>query len=444
MLVGVVGCTFDREAMYSKELDFYISTSYGPGRYDASYEEKGIDYPYAYVRWTENRNMSEYLKMLNIRRININEMISAVFDVEEATQAFEYVKNPEKKPLITLLQYDRDVEIIYEEENLLVKPAVQIKKDKLNVAIVGAGAFAKATHLPNLKKLNEMYNIYAIMSRTGNNAKNIAEQYGASYFTTDYEKILNDENVDLVIICTRHNVHAELAIKALQHNKSVLLEKPLALNEDDMKMVIAAAEASTGTFMVGYNRRFSPCMQSIKKEISTRISPLIINYQMNAGYIPLDVWVHTEEGGGRIIVEMCHIVDLCSFLTGSEVKTISVNSIENVNGISSRDNITTTITYKDGSLANIIYTSIGNPQSGKEICDIYCDKKTIKMYDYKKLEGYGTKFKEFDGSKQDKGHYDELKVMYEAIRNGVKYPISKESMQETSVVTFVAENEARQ
>lgn len=438
ILLGVVGCSFNREIMYQKELDFGISTSYGPGRYDEDYEKKGIDYPYAYVRWTENRNMEEYLKLLCAKKIIISNMIENVSDVEESAEAYERLKSFDKKPLVSLLRYDRSIQDIIEEEQLPYKTKPESKKI-LNVAIVGAGGFAKATHLPNLSRLKDKYYIYAIVSQTGLNANNIAEQYHAKYATTDYRKVLDDENVDLVIICTRHNLHASLAVKALEHGKSVLIEKPIALSEEEIENVKEAANKSNGILMVGYNRRFSPVFQTIKSEIAGHISPIIINYTMNAGYIPLDNWVHTAEGGGRIIGEACHIVDLCSFIIESKVKEICCNSIDNINSISSRDNIILTIKYEDGSLANIIYTAIGNPNSGKETCELYCDGKTILMRDFTELKGYGTSFKDTYYKQQNKGHYKELEVLYDAIRNGVKFPIPWESLEETSRITMIAE-----
>lgn len=442
ILLGVVGCTFDREAMYQKELDFGISTSYGPGRYDELYEEKGIDYPFAYVRWTENRNMEEYLKLLSLNKVTISRMIENVSNASEATEAYERLKLSGKKPLVSLLKYGRDIKDIIEEDSFSIK-STPISKDIINVAVIGAGGFAKTTHLPNLLQLKDKFNIYAIMSQTGLNAQNIAEQYHAEYATTDYNKILNDDNVDLVIICTRHNLHARLAIEALEHGKSVLLEKPLAMNIDELEKIKATASVCKGTLMVGYNRRFSPMLSIIKKELAERVSPVIMNYTMNAGYIPLNNWVHTEEGGGRIIGEVCHIVDLCSYIIGTKVKEISCNSIDGIEAISARDNIIITMKYEDGSVANITYTSLGDPRSGKEKCEVFCDKKTITMSNYVSLVGYGTGFKNTQSKQQDKGHYRELEALYDAMRNGVKFPIPWESLEETSEITLIAEEKCK-
>ena len=443
ILLGVVGCKFEREAMYQKELDFGISTSYGPGRYDSAYEENGIDYPFAYVRWTENRNMEEYLRLLCSKKVDISRMIESVSDVNDSTEAYEKLKAPGKKPLVSLLKYERELDEIVSDDEKIAKTGSSINKDGINVAIVGAGGFAKATHLPNLSRLKGKFNIYAVMSQTGLNAKNIAEQYNAEYSTTDYNRILEDDNVDLVIICTRHNLHAKLAISALEHGKSVLLEKPLALNFDELENIKSAAKKSNGVLMVGYNRRYSPMFKTIKKELSDRVSPIIMNYTMNAGYIPLDSWVHTEEGGGRIIGEACHIIDLCSYVVGSRVQQISCNSITGSDGISSRDNVVITMKYDDGSVANIIYTALGNPGSGKETCEIYCDKKTIKMHNYLSLEGYGTKFKNTQSKQQDKGHFAELEVLYDALKRGERFPISWEELEDVSRISIIAEEKCK-
>lgn len=442
ILLGVVGCSFDRESMYQKELDFGISTSYGPGRYDELYEEKCIDYPYAYVRWTENRNMEEYLRLLCSKKINISCMIESVSDVAESTEAYERLKNSRKKPLLSLLKYERSFDEISAEE-VVQNISENFSKSVVNVAVVGAGGFSKATHLPNLSQLKDKFRIYAIMSQTGLNAQNVAEQYHAEYSTTDYEKILTDPNVDLILICTRHNLHAKLTIDALEHGKSVLVEKPLAMSFDELELVKKAAKSNKGTLMVGYNRRFSPVFKTIKNELKERVSPIIMNYTMNAGYIPLDNWVHSEEGGGRIIGEACHIVDLSSYIIGCKAKEISCNSIDSKKAISARDNVIITIKYEDGSLANIIYTAIGNPSSGKEVCDIYCDKKTIKMENFTSLQGFGTKFKNIKFKHQNKGHRKELEELFDAMKKGMKFPIPLEELEETSKITLIAEEKCK-
>ena len=246
ILVGTVGIEINREDMYKKELDFYISTSYGPGRYDPNYEEKGMDYPYHYVRWTENRNMQEYLKMLTEGKIQLNNIIEKVYKIEEATQAYQEFEKAENKPLIVLLKYKQDLENKI-NRRVEINSQFKLTSDIIKIALIGAGSFAKEVHLPNLEKLNNFYDIYAVMSRTGSNATSIARQYKAKYATTNYQEILDDPNVDMVMICTRHNLHAQYSIEAMKKGKAVFVEKPMALNKKEMEEVFRTIQKNWST-----------------------------------------------------------------------------------------------------------------------------------------------------------------------------------------------------
>ena len=440
VLVGVVGNEYKRDDMYKKELDFVISTSYGPGRYDPSYEEKCIDYPYAYVRWTENRNMEAYLRLVADNKIDLKLLVEKIYEIDRVSEAYEDLRNSLNKPLIVLLKYN--------EEQKEVKRTIRIegehfkKNGKINLAIIGAGGFAKSMHLPNLKKLNDIYNIYAIMSRTGTNAKAIADQYGAKYATTDYNEILNDPKVDMVLICTRHNLHGDMSIEAMKKGKAVFVEKPMALNKEEMEKVLKTIEETKVPYMVGFNRRFSKYAREVKKYIKDRINPMIINYQMNVGYIPLDHWVHTEEGGGRIIGECCHIFDLFNYFTESKVVSISVDSI-NPRGknISQRDNMVVIIKYEDGSLCTLTYTSIGNKSYPKEFCQIYCDGKIITIDDYKRINGYGVKPSNLQHKSSEKGQFEELKEFAKAMKSEERYNIPLWQLQQASEISYLVDQE---
>lgn len=441
ILVGVVGMEINREDMYKKELDFYISTSYGPGRYDPNYEEKGIDYPYHYVRWTENRNMQEYLKMLFEGKIKLNNIIEKVYEIEEATKAYQEFEKEENKPLIVLLKYKQDLEnkIIRKVE---VNSQFKLKDDKIKVALIGAGGFAKGMHLPNLEKLNNLYDIYAVMSRTGSNATSIARQYKAKYAATNYQEILNDPDVDMVMICTRHNLHAQYSIEAMKKGKAVFVEKPMALNKKEVEEVFRTIQKTGVPYLVGFNRRFSKYAVEIKKHIKGRINPMIINYQMNAGYIPLDHWVHTKEGGGRIIGEGCHIFDLFNYFVDAEIDSISVNSINpKTKNISSRDNVVVTLKYKEGSIYTLTYTALGGKSYPKESLEIYFDNKIITMNDYKELKGYGIKIANINSKLSDKGHYEELIAFAQAIKDGKNYPIPLWQIEQATKISFAVNQE---
>jgi predicted dehydrogenase len=438
VLVGVVGMEINRDDMYPKELDFLISTSYGPGRYDESYEQRGIDYPYAYVRWTENRNMQAYLHLLADKKIAVQPLIDRQYPIEQAATAYEELQKQGAKPLITLLQYTSE-----QQEPLTRKteihPKPLNKSGLINIALVGAGSFAKGMHLPNLVKLRDRYALHAIASRTGSNAKSIAQKYGARYATTDYTELLNDADLDAVIIATRHNLHAKMAAEFLQAGKAVFLEKPMALNQQELDLLVAVIQDTQQPFMVGFNRRFSKYAAEIKRHLAARTNPMIINYQMNAGYIPLDNWVHTDEGGGRIIGEACHIFDLFNYFTDAEAASVSIEQLTPATGYySSRDNAVITLKYKDGSVCSLTYTAIGNNRFPKESCQIFFDGKIITLDDYKKLSGYGLTIPDLKSAQPDKGQKETLEAFAEYARNAQHMPIPLWQMIQATEISFMS------
>lgn len=443
ILVGVSGMEIDRKDIYPKEIDFMISTSYGPGRYDDAYELKGRDYPFAYVRWTEKRNFSEYLRLLSTGEILIEPLIDKVFPFQQVEEAFNTLKDPSDKPVLVLLDYG-----IPEESKLEnyadINRTVFLKKrsadnSKINIALVGTGNFARGVHLPNLSKLKSKYNLHAVVSRTGHHAKSIADQYGGSYATTDYEKVLEDAQVDLVFICTRHAQHGEMVLKALEKGKSVFVEKPLAIKKEELDAIEAFFKNNQEAplLMVGFNRRFSKIAREIKKHTDERINPLFIRYRMNAGYLKKDHWVFSE--GGRIIGEACHIVDLMQFIVGRPITEISSNEISpNTDHFKAEDNKTFTLKFDDGSIASIDYFSMGNNKISKEFMEIHFDGKSIVMDDFKELKGYGLKLKEIKNSQSDKGHLEELLILYSALSEEKNdFPISLDHIFENSKVTLM-------
>ncbi len=428
VLVGVVGMTMNREDIYAKELDFFISTSYGPGRYDNNYEEKGHDYPPSYVRWTENRNMWEYLRLLADGRINIEPLISATHVIDDAPTAYAAIADGEHRPMITLLSYPENSNAAT-GGRLLNPSASPSQKSVLNLALAGAGGFAHGMHLPNLSRMKNLYCLHAVMSRTGHNAKATAKQFGAKYATTDYREIVSDADVDAVLICTRHDSHAKMTLDALRAGKHVIVEKPLALDRDEMSAVEefynnAGGESGAPVLLTGFNRRFSKFSRRIAEIIAGRKNPIIINYRMNAGYIPLDSWLHNEQGGGRNIGEACHIYDLFTFFTNAKAVAVDARSITAEPGYySNRDNFIATVSFDDGSIATLTYTALGSKDFPKETMEIYCDGKILSMCDYKKLTVYGTNLSGIESSAFDKGHREELEEFARAVKGGGAWPI---------------------
>jgi predicted dehydrogenase len=426
VLVGNVGLNLKREDIFPKELDFFISTSYGPGRYDPQYEEKGLDYPIGYVRWTENRNMAEYLNLISEGKIDVEPLIHSSFEISQAATAYETLKKDKERPMIVLLSYPESKEDAKPSRVIPNPSARASESDKINIALAGAGGFVKGMHIPNLQSLNRRYQIHAIASRTGSNASNTAKQVGAQYCTTDYQEILNDPKVDAILIGTRHHQHASMVIKALQAGKHVLVEKPLALTRNELETIRSFYETpqQTPVLLTGFNRRFSPFAQRAKKLIENRTNPMIINYRMNAGYIPLDHWIHTEEGGGRNLGEACHIYDLFTFLTNSKVVSVqSLSLAPKTDHYSSRDNFVATLGFEDGSVATLTYTALGSNEFPKEQMEIFSDGKVLILDDYKQLRIHGSNAKGVTSKLTDKGHKRELEVFAETLEKGGEWPI---------------------
>jgi predicted dehydrogenase len=294
--------------------------------------------------------------------------------------------------------------------------------------------------MPNLAALDNYYNIHAILDKIGMNAKAVAEQYGASYATSDLSRILNDKDVDLLYIGTRHNMHAPMAVEAAEAGKAVILEKPMAMNDEELEELVKVLEETRIPFMVGFNRRFSPFASKIKEIVAGRTNPMIINYQMNAGFIPLTHWVHTEEGGGRNIGEGCHIYDLFNFFTEAEVESVSATGLSpQTKQMGRNDNFVATIKYSDGSVCNLIYTALGNPDVSKERMDIYVDGKVIQMDDYRKLVISGIPSQKIETQKEDKGHKAELAKFARSMKQGNGYPIPLGQLCQAATISFEVE-----
>lgn len=445
VLVGDVGLNLNRADFYQKELDFFISSSYGPGRYDNNYEERGLDYPVGYVRWTENRNMAEYLRLVAAGKVQVTPLIKATYPIAEAPEAYESLKDGDTKPLMVVLCYPQEKQ---QPKRAIANPmAHPAGTNSIRVAVVGAGNFAKGMHLPNLQALSKVYHIQAVMSRTGHNAAATAKQFGANYATTDYQQILQDPEIDAVLIATRHNLHATMSKDALKAGKHVLVEKPLALRASELAEIesfysgFEPGERSP-ILLTGFNRRFSPYARRIYELIQNRSNPMILNYRMNAGYIPLDSWVHTEEGGGRNTGEACHIYDLFTYLTGSKVVTVDARAIIPKTGHYSRsDNFVATMTFSDGSVATLTYTALGSKDYPKEQLEVFVDGKVLVLEDYKRLTVCGAKVKGVETKMVDKGHLEELAMFARVIGQGGEWAIPLWQQVQATEISFEVERQ---
>ena len=447
VLVGVVGMNIKRSDMYKNELDLLISTSYGPGRYDRNYEEKGLEYPYAYIRWSENRNLSEYLRMIEKGLIDLDPLISDIYKITNAPAAFESLKDKHNRPLMVVLKYgDPDDNCLQDSVSInktIISSDIHKKDGAISYAIVGAGSFATNMHLPNLQNHTDKFNAYAILDRKGSKASNIAKQYGAVLATTNFDDILNDSNIDLIIITTRHDSHANFVLKALEAGKHVMVEKPLAARPSELDKIKAFYKdgfEKKPVLFVGFNRRFSIYAREIKKHTDNRINPLFIRYRMNAGFISLDSWVH--EHGGRIVGEACHIIDLMTYFTGSKLETIYTESMNPLNDkFSDTDNKTIVLKYEDGSVCSIDYFAVGSKSFPKEYMEVHFDEKTIVLDDYKYLKGFGIKVKSHSQKYSQKGQSEEILQLYNSIcgKNNF-WPIDFWDIVQTTEATFAITN----
>ncbi len=430
VLVGVVGLNIDRTDFYEKELSFQVSCSYGPGRYDENYEQKGLDYPIAYVRWTEKRNFETILKAISANRINVKALISEVVDLDNYHTIYDDIGS--KKSIASLLKYPEQKEIqrtVHLDEH-------SFSGSETAIGIIGAGNFAKMTLLPALKKTRSK--IKYISSAGGINGTAMAKKYGIPNSSTDYTKILKDEQIDTVIITTRHDLHAEITIQALQAGKNVFVEKPLALNQEELNKILSAYQQNQdSTITVGFNRRFSPHIQKIKKLINPAENKNIIA-TMNAGYIPPEVWVHDMQiGGGRIIGEACHFIDLITYLSGSKVKSVCMNSL-GMSPADNTDNATILLKYENGDNGVINYFANGNKSYPKERIEIFAGGKTLIVDNFRKTTAYGVKGFSKYKSKLDKGHAAQFKLLMERIKQGGAPLIPFEEIVNTTLASFAA------
>lgn len=443
VVVGDVKLDLDRTELYVRELDVLIATSYGPGRYDPVYELEGSDYPLPYVRWTENRNMASYLDLIGNGSVNLARFSRQVHDVEQAGEAYAALSAMGTKPLLSLLRYPESGSAA--DRRIAVRAAPSASRGPVRIAVVGAGSFAQAVHLPNIARLGSTFTLAGVMSRTGATARLAAERFGARFATTDFDEVLSDPDVDAVLIATRHNLHATLALAALRAGKHVFLEKPLATTAEDLDALerFFAASDSPPLLLTGFNRRFSPAARQARALLEARTAPIVASYRMNAGYIAPDHWVHGEEGGGRNIGEACHVYDLFGYLTGSRPVAVQADAISPPSRDLRRDdNFTATIRYADGSLCTLTYTALGAPDYPKERLDLFAGRRVMTLDDYKRLDVIGGEGKGWSGDTSDKGHLACLEAFGVAVRSG-SWPVALEDQIAATRVSFQVEERLR-
>ena len=437
VIVGDVGMLIDRNRLYPKEIDVLISTSYGPGRYDHSYEEEGRDYPYGYVRWTENRNMEEYLRLVAEGKIHVKSLIDATFPLDRAAEAYQALSG-EGRPLLVVLTYpDKPESVLLDRTIVHVADPSPKKQGVLNAAVIGAGNFATSVHLPNMLGMTDRFRIHTVCDIHGPTALQAATRFNALRHSSDAESVCRNPEIDVILICTRHDQHAPLAALASENGKAVLCEKPMGIARDEVLALAKTLKEKETPYLVGFNRRFSPAAREIQKRIHERNYPLAIVYVVNAGFLPEDHWTHGPEGGGRIVGEACHMIDLCSFLTGSSLTEIKATSIKpGSHRYFTRDNVQLNLAYEDGSIAHITYIAMGAKEFPKERVEVHAGGWTYVIDDFKKLGIYGPKSEVKEWKAAEKGHAEELVAFSNWLKGISEPPISLASMVETSLATF--------
>lgn len=430
IIVGSVPTGFKRTYYYKKELELKMSCSYGPGRYDSNYEENGVDYPYGYVRWTENRNMQAFVELIQNNKINLKKLTSHVFNFTDAKKAYQLILDKSEAYTGILLKYDI---------NKKIASKVELKQttgnpSEPNIGFIGAGSFANNVLLPALKG---NCNFIGIATNKGNNARNIADKYAFNYCTDKSNELIADKNCNTIFVVTRHDSHSEYVKEAIKNKKHVFVEKPLCLKEDELTEIVELQKDTTTFVMVGFNRRFAPHIQKVKTLLN-HDQPIAINYRINSGTIPSDHWIHNKNiGGGRIIGEVCHFIDLVSFISGSKISSISANEMSSANNL--RDTLIINLKMENGSIATISYFSNGSKELSKEYLEIFSNGQSIIIDDFKNMTIYGKSTKTMNLSNQDKGHKEEVKVFLDAIKKGQNCPIPFNETHNAMLATFKVE-----
>lgn len=411
VVVGNVGMNVPRDIFYEKEAEVVVSRSYGPGRYDRNYEERGVDYP-IYVRWTERRNMEAFLELVRQKRIDLDRLITHTFPLDSAPEAYDLISAGKERYIGILLQYSPNGAGASGTVTRLSGPvARKVPAGARTIGCIGAGVHAQSALYPNLPGLP--VNLAGVATATGLSAQSVAKKYGFAYCTTDYRVILDDPGIDAVLIATRNDLHAPMAIDALAAGKDVFVEKPLATDIEGLRGVVRAYSESENRLMVGFNRRHSPLARKMKEFFEKRSTPMVLHYRVNAGQIPPGHWVHDDEqGGGMLISECCHFFDLMQYLTGARPVQVYARAIEATGTLRKYDNFQATLAFADGSVGTVTYTTLGDRSYSKETVEVFCDNAVGRITDFRDLElrRDGKVARERRWLAQEKGFIEELRA----------------------------------
>jgi predicted dehydrogenase len=442
--------TIPRKIYYEKELDFRISRSYGPGRYDPTYEERGNDYPIGYVRWTENRNMQAFVNLLATSKVDVRPLITHRFPIEDASKAYDLISGKTGEGFLgVLIEYSgepnpsRHVDLDSGGGNsggTAKGAAPESPKGVISLGLVGAGNFANGVLLPSMKKTRRV-EFVGVASATGLSARHCGDRFGFRYCTTEEQEVLNDPRISAVLIATRHHLHSRQVVAALNAGKHVFVEKPLALSEAELLAVTEAYRLHPSkVLLLGYNRRFSPLAMQLKAFFSDLHEPLTVHYRANAGYLPPSHWSQDPaQGGGRIIGEACHFVDFTSWLIGEIPVSVECWALPD-GGRYCGDNAVIMLAYPNGSLGIITYLANGDRAFGKERVEVHGGGRSAVLDDFRRLElvKEGHRWVKRGWLRQDKGHRGECEAFVRAVQSGGPSPIRLREIVATTRATFAA------
>lgn len=441
VLVGVTGLELNRSEFYEKELSFQVSCSYGPGRYDVSYEEQGHDYPYGFVRWTEKRNFEAVLDMFATGRLDVKPLITHRYAFDDAVNAYRSLSE-DSSVLGLLLIYSSDIDTRM-KRNVVLNPAGRYKKGMPVIGFIGAGNYASRVLIPAFKASQSQ--LHTIVTSGGINGVIHGSKAGFNETSTDADNILNNKTINTVAIVTRHDTHARFVVKAIDNNKHVFVEKPLCINYDELDEIeecytrISSLNDQPPILMVGYNRRFSPQIQKIKDLLITVREPKTFIMTMNAGDIPAKHWIQDNTvGGGRIVGEACHYIDLMRFLAGTPVVSVQARRMGDFPGLAiTEDKASLTLGFQDGSFGTIFYLANGSTSFPKERIEVFTGGRILQLDNFRKLKAYGWPgFKSMNLWKQDKGQYRCASAFIDAVKNGFPSPIPYEEIIEVARVSL--------
>jgi len=429
--VGTVGLDIERKAYYEKELDFRISRSYGPGRYDSAYEQKGRDYPIGYVRWTETRNMESFLQLVADAKVNVGPLITHRFGIEDAQRAYELIAGKSRESFLgVVLQYEAGEDL---QTLTLVKTAAggiqTASSGRVSVGLLGSGLFATSTLVPALKA-SANTTLVSVCAATGSHAQHAAQKFGFRVCTTDESQLINDSAINAVVIATRNHLHCRQALAALAAGKHVFCEKPLCLNENELRSIVRAKSSGRQALMVGFNRRFAPMIAQMKSFLAPITEPLTFHYRINAGHLPPDHWLNDrEQGGGRILGEVCHFVDLLMFLASSPIIEVEGRAPSD-SGRYAGGNVLASLRFANGSEGTISYLANGDRAFSKERIEVFGGGAVAVLDDFRRLELVRDGRKQTVRSRwrQDKGHAAEWAAFAQSVQKGDEAPIRFEDI----------------